>query len=114
MPFFKIDTNVVMTDGAAREFAAKASALVTKALGKPEQYVQTLVTPGAFLLHGGTDSPAAAVALKSIGLQEGQCAPLSETICAFLDQELAIPADRIYIEFAALERSWFGWNKGTF
>lgn len=114
MPFFRIETNVSMEHSAARELAAKASDLAAKALGKPEQYVQAMVSPGAALLHGGTDAPAAAVSLFSIGLSESQCAPLSETICAFLEQELSIPPDRVYINFKDLQRSWFGWNMGTF
>lgn len=114
MPYIHVSTNVSLNEEQTREFAARTSELVAKALGKPEQYVLAIATPGLTLLHGGTAEPAAHVALRSIGLQESQCAPLSETVCSFLEKELSIAPARVYIEFQDMPRAWVGWNKGTF
>ncbi len=114
MPHLHIETNVALDGQAALEIAKKASTLCADALGKPEQYVQVLVKGSAALVHGGNDDPAAYLELKSIGLPKERCKELSQTLCGFLQAELAIPAGRVYIEFADLERSLFGWNNSTF
>ncbi|MBW2199587.1 MAG: hypothetical protein JRF71_01955 [Deltaproteobacteria bacterium] len=41
-------------------------------------------------------------------------AEFSEKICGFIDQELGVPKDRIFIDFKNLERNLFGWNGKTF
>ncbi len=114
MPFFSIQTNVPVENREVCKLAARASNLAAKFLGKPESYVQVLIETGKNMLHGGTDEPAAHVELNSIGLKVEQCAPLSETICAFLEKELSIKPERVYIEFKELDRPWVGWNSGTF
>ena len=65
-------------------------------------------------MFAGSEAPLAFLELKSQGLSSDQTSDLSATLCALMQQELAINADRIYIEFAAPERAMFGWNKGTF
>jgi hypothetical protein len=114
MPHLCIDTNVSMERDTAAELAGKASGLIAQALGKPVGYCQAMVRPGAALVHGGTDAPAAFVTLKSIGLPEDRTAQLSEELCDFLRRELAISPERVYIDFADLQRHLFGWNSGTF
>lgn len=114
MPYIHIKTNTPLNEDQAGELAAKASDLAAKAMGKPEKYVLAMISPGQIMLHGGTPAPAAHVECRGIGLQEAQCAPLSETICSFLEKELSIAPDRVYIEFSDMPRAWVGWNKGTF
>jgi len=114
MPYIHIRTNTPLNSEQAQELAARASQLAAEALGKPEKYVLAMVSPSMILLHGGAPTPAAHVELRSIGLQESQCASLSETVCTFLEKELSIAPDRVYIEFADMPRAWVGWNKGTF
>ncbi len=114
MPHLMIETNVILDSDARMDLATKASGMIAAAIGKPEQYVQSLVRGGQALVHGGAADPAAYVACKSIGLAEAQCKPLSKAICGFLQQELGIDPGRVYIEFVDLSRSWFGWNGSTF
>ncbi|MCK5919804.1 MAG: hypothetical protein KAG66_02615, partial [Methylococcales bacterium] len=38
----------------------------------------------------------------------------SRALCELVENELGIPADRIYIEFSNPERHMWGWNEGTF
>lgn len=114
MPYLKIVTNADLGPGGASALAAKASEVASGLLGKPEQWVMAQVEAGTALVLGGSDAPAAFVELKSIGLPVTDCARLSQALCAFLQEEAAIPAERVYIEFADLERGMFGWNGGTF
>ncbi|MDQ6976870.1 MAG: phenylpyruvate tautomerase MIF-related protein, partial [Ghiorsea sp.] len=95
-------------------FLQAASALVADALSKPERYVMIHLSDKQTMSFAGTTEHLAYVELKSLGLSSGQTADLSKHICNFLHQELAIDAERIYIEFSAPERIMFGWNGATF
>ncbi len=114
MPHLRIEANIALDGQAAMETAKKASAMCAAALGKPEQYVQVLVHGSAALVLGGTEAPAAYVELKSIGLSKDRCKDLSQALCGFLEAELSIPANRVYIEFAIIDGALFGWNNSTF
>jgi hypothetical protein len=112
MPFIKVETNVPAPGGA--NCLKGLSALAADLLGKPESYVLAVLEPGKDLLFGGTADPAAFVTLDSIGLPEGRTPELSAAICDFLNRELSVPANRVYIAFGNIERHLFGWDGGTF
>ena len=114
MPYLSIDTNQAIDETSTQAVMKKASSFVANLLGKPESYVMISVKPGTPLTFGGTSDPAAFVRLKNIGLPKDRCAELSETICDFIDQELGVPKDRVFIEFKDLDRNLFGWNGKTF
>ncbi len=114
MPYFKIETNLKMEESAAKDLAKEASTFACKLLGKPEKYMMVSICPNAVSLFGGTADPTAYVELKSIGLLEMDCKKYSKAICEFLESNLGIPADRIYIDFMAIDVGMFGWNKTTF
>ena len=83
-------------------------------LNKPEPYVMVSVETECDMLFGGNDMPLAYVELKSIGLPGDQTTRYYETLCAFIARELKIPQERVYIEFADVERNLWGWNAKTF
>ena len=112
MPYLHVHTNAIINDHL--HFLTVCSSTVAKALGKPESYVMVEVSDNRSMMFAGTEAPLAFLALKSLGLSATQTENLSATLCALIQQELAINADRIYIEFTAPERAMFGWNKGTF
>ncbi|SKA75812.1 phenylpyruvate tautomerase MIF-related protein [Desulfobaculum bizertense] len=114
MPLMRVETNLELTAEQEKEKNAIFSTAVAEMLQKEEKWVMSLVESGRTLSFGGSVEPAAFVELKSIGLRETSCAPLSAQICALLHRELNIPADRVYIEFKDAERGFFGWNGGTF
>jgi hypothetical protein len=111
MPYLHVHTNSIVNDHV--HFLSVCSTTVAKALGKPERYVMVEVSDNRPMMFAGSEAPLAFLELKSLGLTTGQTAEFA-TLCALMQQELAISADRIYIEFTAPERAMFGWNKGTF
>jgi phenylpyruvate tautomerase len=114
MPTLRILTNAkIPTDGRAG-LLAQASQIVAKMLGKPESYVMVILEDGRDMRFAGTPDPAAYLELKSLGLPEAKAADYSRTLCDLLGAALSIPAERIYIEFAAPPARLFGWNGGTF
>lgn len=114
MPYLKIQINQVIDATTGKQLLEKASAQVAEALGKPERYVMVDVTVNPSMIFAGSSETCAYVELKSIGLAESQTRDLSQTICALLNIDLGIEADRIYIEFIDIPRKFWGWNNSTF
>ncbi|HHJ13540.1 MAG TPA: hypothetical protein ENJ79_04070 [Gammaproteobacteria bacterium] len=114
MPLLTIETNIELDDSRARNLAATASARIADTLGKPEHYVMVSVRRNPAMCFGGSDAPLAYLELKSLGLPEERTAEFSNALAAFLQQELALAADRVYIEFASPARHMWGYDGGTF
>ena len=114
MPFFKIETNHQAAASDTEALLVKSSKLIAEMLGKPEQYVMVSIETDKLMMFGGNHDMTAFVQLKSIGLPVDQCAEFSARICRFLSDELDIKPDRVFIDFANLERNMFGWNGSTF
>lgn len=114
MPYLRIQTNKDLDDAGARQFIARASALVAEQLGKPERYVMVALEPPVPMLFAGDNDPVAYLELKSIGLAENQTPELSRALCALVSETLGINQDRIYIEFSNAPRKMWGWNGATF
>jgi len=114
MPLLKIHTNQTINPNKQAELLAAASTEVANLLGKSEKYVMVILEPQQPLLFGGIDAPTAYLELKSLGLPQEQTTTLSSGLCHLIHQQLAIPAERIYIEFSDTARHMWGWNGGTF
>ena len=114
MPYFSIETNQTIAPSSQRDLMKKTSAFIAEMLAKPESYVMVAIKPEIPLIFGGSSDPAVFVRLKSIGLPKENCPEYSEKICGFVEQELEVPPERVFIDFKNLERDMFGWNGKTF
>ena len=114
MPLVKIQTNTEMSDSDRYGMSKDISALAARELGKPESYVMVIIEPTTTMLFAGTNDPTCYIELKSIGLPESKTKDLSAALCQFINEQLAIAKDRIYIEFADAPRAMWGWNGATF
>ena len=113
MPLLSIETNQEFSD-KQDAFLQTASLTVAKLLEKPEQYVMVRLRHNLAMRFAGSDKPTALLELKSLGLPEENTREYSRALCELVENELGIPADRIYIEFSNPERHMWGWNEGTF
>ncbi|OOZ35378.1 phenylpyruvate tautomerase MIF-related protein [Solemya velesiana gill symbiont] len=114
MPVLIIRTYTSVEEARHGDILAQASATTARALGKPEQYVMVGLETGQPMLFAGNDAPLAYLELKSIGPPGDQTKEISATLCEFVEQQLGIPKNRTYIEFADAARNMFGWNGSTF
>lgn len=114
MPYLKIQTNQNLDESRRSALLKLASKTVAQQLGKPESYVMIAVDAGRPMLFAGSDAPLAYLELKSIGLPAAATAKLSQSLCALMAEQLAVPQDRIYIEFADAAPQMWGWNGETF
>jgi phenylpyruvate tautomerase PptA (4-oxalocrotonate tautomerase family) len=114
MPFLSIQSNTELTTEQTSELTARASALVSEQLGKPERYVMVTVEHNAAMRFAGSDAPLAYLELKSIGLPESITADTSRALCQLLAETADIDPERVYIEFSDAPRKMWGWNSDTF
>ena len=112
MPVLKIQTNSEVLDKA--KLMENAADLLSNVLGKPLQYIMVIIDTNSDMLFAGTREPLAYVELKSIGLSQNRTSEISAELCRFIESELNVAQNRIYIEFADAQRNMFGWNGGTF
>jgi len=114
MPLVKLQTNIDINDSDRYAMSKDVSELAARELGKPESYVMVIIEPTTSMLFAGTKDPACYIELKSIGLPESKTKDLSAALCTFINEQLTINKDRIYIEFADAPRAMWGWNGATF
>lgn len=83
-------------------------------MGKSETYLMVGFEDNYSLYFGGKKlEKGAFVEVKVLGkVNAEQSAKMSEKICTLFENELSIPADKIYITYSGYE-NW-GWNKGNF
>lgn len=112
MPYVKVQTNQKVEK--EEDLLKKLSAQMAENLGKPESYIMTALQSELRMTFGGSTEKAAFIEVKSIGLKESMTEELSQFICSFVEKELGIKKNRVYIEFADAPGSMWGWNGGTF
>lgn len=112
MPLLKIQTNIKID--RVNELTLAASKKVAEILGKPESYVMIHLMPEQNLIFAGSNEAAALLELKSLGLPETRTADLSDALCDFINTQLNIDNNRIYIEFSNPDRHMWGWDNATF
>lgn len=116
MPMLRIETSAELGADKARDVASKGSVLLAKALGKPEQYVMTSVSRAAAMsMAGKTETPCAFCVVRSIGgLTPDRCKELSRLICDFIEAELGVAPECVYLNFAEIDADSWGWDGTTF
>ena len=115
MPTVKVSTSKRMSAPQKEALCLELSSAVAGILGKPETYVQVLVSDDAVISFGGNfNAPSAFVAVLSIGdFAEGATGKLSAAMGAIF-AGYGIPAGRLYINFCSRKGVNWGWNGSTF
>jgi len=116
MPLIELDTSCDLSDADKRQALAQTlSALAAEGIGKPEQYVMACVRDKVAMSMSGTADPGALVTIKSIGgLSKAVNQTLAGRITQVLQDELAVPKERIYLTFEELAPTNWAWNGNTF
>src|SRR5687767_14306839 len=98
MPLFNLFTSAELPADRA-VWLRQLSALLAKALDKPEEYVMVIANPRPEMTFGGSGEPACYAELKNVGrLSTAEVEALSGQLCQALSAALGVAADRIYIE----------------
>lgn len=113
MPYFSIETNKQIDESVNLILMKKATKFLAEMMGKPEHVIMVTIKPGMPYVFGGTDDPAAFVQIKAVSLEKDKCSEFSKKVCEFIDSEISIPKNRIFIEFIDIDARIFGWNGST-
>lgn len=114
MPLVKLETTVALTGEKRASLLSALSRIIGETLSKPEEYVMVTANQSAILMSGHPGD-AAFVDIRSIGgLNASVNRQLSQKICQLLSQSLALPQNRIYLNFTNVEAENWGWNAQTF
>lgn len=116
MPLIKLQTSVSAVEKAEIESLLKTlSASLAKHTGKPESYVMTAFELNVPMTFGGTTDPVCYIEVKSVGtMSAAQTKAMSQDFCQTVGDAIAVPPNRIYIEFADAKGFMWGWNGSTF
>jgi phenylpyruvate tautomerase PptA (4-oxalocrotonate tautomerase family) len=115
MPCLQVLVNISLTPAQKQDATAALSKLVAQLTGKPEGYVQVLITDGVAILFAGSPGNSAFLDFRSIGaISNRQNKATSAALTKYLTDNLAIPGNRIYISFTNAAGENWGYNGGTF
>jgi phenylpyruvate tautomerase len=114
MPLLNLFTSAELpTDRTA--WLRQISALLARALDKPEEYVMVVANPRPAMTFGGSTEAACYAELKNVGrLSAAEVESLSAELCRTLSSTLKVAANRIYIEFTNADGALWGWDGTTF
>jgi hypothetical protein len=65
------------------------------------------------MVFAGSADPCAFLGLRAIGLPKAKTAKLSQLLCGLVETELSVRKDRVYMNFADVPPSLWGWNGTT-
>ncbi|KAG9487427.1 hypothetical protein GDO78_007332 [Eleutherodactylus coqui] len=89
--------------------------LLVQAMDVPTKSIAVMIHPDQQLTFGDTKDPCALCSLRSIGKTGGpRNENYSKILCEFLNKQLRIPPDRVYINFIDVSAGNVGWNGSTF
>jgi phenylpyruvate tautomerase len=116
MPLLNLFSSAKQPDEPALAQMLKSlSSLLAHELGKPERYVMVGLAPRLEMSFAGSREPACYAEFKNVGqLSDDKIEHLSQVLCAAIAQALALPQDRIYIEFTNADGALWGFDGGTF
>ncbi|XP_028251101.1 D-dopachrome decarboxylase-like [Parambassis ranga] len=113
MPFIELQSNLPASC-FSEDFLKKLCSCTAAALGKPEDRMNLVVSPGLPMMIAGSCSPCVIVSVSAIGVTDTaeKNKEHSAKVFEVLTRELGLPEDRIVIQFHALQPHQVG-KKGT-
>lgn len=115
MPLIKVQTSAPIAPDQASNLLQQLSAQLATHTGKPESYVMTALEHNPQMTFGGTTAPTCYIEVKNVGnMSPAQTSAMSQDFCDRVEQVLAVPAQRTYIEFNEAKGHMWGWNGSTF
>ncbi len=110
MPLLNISTNIKVKNEEI--LLEKASKFISSILNKSENFVMVKLADSLPMYFAGNDQSCCFVEIKSIGSLLPS--KMSKPICEFINAELNIPHERIYIFFQDVDSNMWAWNCKTF
>ena len=113
MPYFSIETNKKIDSVVNTELMKKASSFLADMMSKPERAIMVTVKPDMPYIFGGSEDPTAFVQIKAFNLDKTRCPEYSKKVGEFIEAEINVPIDRVFIDFTDIDGKAFGYNGDT-
>ncbi|XP_073510462.1 macrophage migration inhibitory factor-like [Phyllobates terribilis] len=114
MPIFTLHTNICQS-AIPQTLMSDVSQLLEQAMDVPAKYFAVIIHPDQQLSFAGTKDPCGLCSLQSIAKTGGiRNERYSKILCEFLNKQLQIPPERVYITFIDVNAGNVGWNGSTF
>ena len=113
MPYFSIETNKQIDSSTNEDLMKKATTFLAEMMEKPEHVIMVTIKSETPMVFAGISGPAAFVQVKAVKLEKSKCPEFSNKVCDFLEKEINIPKDRVFIEFIDIDPTIFGFNGDT-
>lgn len=112
MPFINTNTNVEISK--EKEIALKTRlGKAIEILGKSESWLMISFKDKCAMYFKGEEVPMAFVDISVFGKStDAQCTEMTKEICRIFEEELSIPADKLYVKYNG-STQW-GWNNMNF
>ena len=110
MPLLSVSTSIEINE--KNLFLKNCSQFVSKLTNKPEQYVMIRLFDQIPIYLNMDKSPSCFIDFKSIGSLNPP--EMSKEISIFIENQIGIPANRVYICFEDIDASNWSWNGKVF
>ncbi|MEN9460380.1 MAG: hypothetical protein RIS84_400 [Pseudomonadota bacterium] len=114
MPYVALQTNLALSEAQQQSLLSRLTVQVAATLKKPEAYMMIVLQPNTCMNLGNSGDACAHLSVKSIGFVENSITQLSTELTQLLNTELAIAADRVFIEFCDVSPEKWAWQGKTF
>ena len=112
MPFIHLQTNMQLSQDKKQQLLNDLTDLIAKDLNKPSRFIMARCSDDQDMMFADSADPLVFIELRSIRLPGGQTANLSQSLTAFVDHNLGVKGNRIFINFMGFEpRMW--WHNGS-
>ena len=113
MPYITTKVTAPLPQEKINALTAAYGKLIEIFPGKTERWLMLDFTGDAKMAFVGTDEPCAMVEVALFGkASDDTYDKMTAAVCALIERECAIPADRVYVKYAEVEH--WGWNGGNF
>ena len=110
MPLLSVSSSIEINEKDL--FLKNCSQLVSKLTNKPERYVMIRLFDQIPMYFNMDRSPSCFIDFKSIGSLNPP--EMSKEISIFIENQIGIPANRVYICFEDIDASNWSWNGKVF
>ncbi len=101
MPLVHLRTSTTLAAPVKARLLADLSRACAEIIGKPEDYVMSVVEDGVSMLFGGEPGPTALVEVRSIGgLGPAVNGRLARRVSELVGAATGVPGQRTYVSFA--------------
>ena len=113
MPSVSIQTNL-SSEKVPATFLKNVADEIADQLGKPPSVMMAVLETDKNMLFGGSDEPTLLAEVDGIELSAEAAPGISNYLFGLVEEELGIPAGRVFVKFTSVERGFWAGNGKVF